>query len=239
MPKEQMHLLFKRFSQITSDLSKRKLGTGLGLFITKELCERMKGEIRAFSQFGKGSAFAFCLPVDPVQEQQSSLLLDKQLVKKLAIKKGLKAMIVDDEPVNHAMLKEFFEMLGVEVVELAENGHVALQKYTNSFTERNCPINIVSMDISMPVMDGKASAQKMREFEVLKGMKPALMMVISGDCSESEMNYCLKADGNIRADAFLKKPANVDEIARALAIYLSKVYEPEEIQRVIEQSERK
>ncbi len=148
-------------------------------------------------------------------------------------------MIVDDESVSHAILKEFFEMLGVEVIETAENGHVALQKYTKSLTGRNGPINIVTMDISMPVMDGKASAQKIREFEVLKGISPALMMVISGDCSESEMNYCLKADGNIRADAFLKKPANVDEIARVLAIYLSKIYEPEEIQRVIEQSEGK
>jgi len=235
MPKEQMHLLFKRFSQITSDLSKRKLGTGLGLFITKELCERMKGKIRAFSQLGKGSAFTFCLPVEPVYEEQSSLLLDKQLVKKLALNKGLKAMIVDDEPVNHAILKEFFEMLGVKVVEIAENGHVALQKYTTSLTEKNDPINIVTMDISMPLMDGKASAQKMREFEVLKGLSPALMMVISGDCSESEMNYCTKIDGNIRADVFLKKPANVEEIARVLAIYLSKIYEPEEIQRVIAQ----
>jgi signal transduction histidine kinase len=55
--------LFKKFSQVGCDSQNKRMGTGLGLYITKELCEKMGGQIKAFSNYGRGTAFVFCLPV--------------------------------------------------------------------------------------------------------------------------------------------------------------------------------
>ena len=64
MNKEQIEQLFQKFTQVTTDANKRKLGTGLGLFISKQLCKRMNGEIKAYGKKEKGSTFIFCIPVD-------------------------------------------------------------------------------------------------------------------------------------------------------------------------------
>lgn len=56
----------------------------------------------------------------------------------------------------------------------------------------------------MPVMDGKTAAAKIREFEMMKRMKPSLLIIVSGNCSELELK-----EGRIRADVFLKEPASI------------------------------
>ena len=60
MSKDQIDKLFQKFTQMTTDASKKKLGTGLRLFITKQLCQRMNGEIRVFSQKDKGLYSSRC-----------------------------------------------------------------------------------------------------------------------------------------------------------------------------------
>jgi len=72
--KEDIEKLFHMFTQGTIDPSKKKLGTGLGLFITKELCHRMEGEVKAFSRRGVGSAFIFCIPVHSIIEKRAFFL---------------------------------------------------------------------------------------------------------------------------------------------------------------------
>ena len=52
MSQESMNKLFKMFGQVHEDASKRKIGTGLGLFITKELCVKMKGKINMDGEIG-------------------------------------------------------------------------------------------------------------------------------------------------------------------------------------------
>ena len=64
MTKEQTVQLFHKFTQVTTDASKRKLGTGLGLFIVKQICERMNGDVKVFSKEDKGSCFVICIPMD-------------------------------------------------------------------------------------------------------------------------------------------------------------------------------
>ena len=220
--------LFQKFTQVSSDPSRTKLGTGLGLFITKELCQRMNGDVKVFSKEGKGSTFIVCLPIDPVAEGNGNFL-DKELIRRFALQKGLKAMIVDDQQFNHIILREFLNKLGVEVVEVAENGLAAYEKYTAHTSSQQDYINIVTMDINMPVMDGKTSARKIREFEAAKDLYPCLMMMVSANCHESEIKDCIDKEGTIRADAFVKKPASVDVLCEIVSSYLVKVYGEQEI----------
>jgi signal transduction histidine kinase len=60
---EDIPKLFKEFSQLDSVYDKEYGGTGLGLALTKKLVEMHGGSIKVVSEFGKGSRFAFVLPV--------------------------------------------------------------------------------------------------------------------------------------------------------------------------------
>ena len=73
MNKDQTNKLFHKFTQVTADASKRKLGTGLGLFIIKQICERMNGEAKVFSKQDKGSCFIFCIPTATVSNRPEPL----------------------------------------------------------------------------------------------------------------------------------------------------------------------
>jgi len=219
---EDIGKLFKRFTQVSSDHSKRKLGTGLGLFITKELCERMNGQVRVFSKPGKGSAFTFCLPVEPVSEQ-NSLLYDLESIKKVIKTRKLKAMVVDDQPMSNTIITNFLNKLGVEVSDVALNGLIACEKYSAREKIRDLP-QIITMDLEMPEMDGKQAAAKIRKREFERKLHPCFLVIISGNCSESEIKECLDKKGEIKADAFLKKPTSVDELGGVISAHFIKPF---------------
>jgi len=217
--KEDLERLFDKFTQVTLNLSKKKLGTGLGLAITKELCKRMDGDVRAFSKKGKGTSFIMCIPAKPVGLSERHININNaDLLKYTARDKKLRVMIVDDDKFNHVILKSFFSRLNIEVVEIAENGREAYQKYMTR-RNNNDYINIITMDLYMPEMNGKIAIEKIREFERSKKLKPSLVIIISGNCGESEIKECLNKNGKIQANAFLKKPTNIEEVAAVISNY--------------------
>jgi len=63
MAETDLKKLFTRFSQVSLDSTQRQSGTGLGLFITKEIIKGLNGDIKAFSKVGQGSSFVGCFPV--------------------------------------------------------------------------------------------------------------------------------------------------------------------------------
>jgi len=62
MKRDEVKELFQKFKQFSQDSANRKIGTGLGLFITKEIVEQSGGQIRVFSNYGVGTEFVVCLP---------------------------------------------------------------------------------------------------------------------------------------------------------------------------------
>ena len=215
MNKQQMVQLFQKFTQVNTDPSRRMLGTGLGLFISKQICEAMNGEVRVYSKVNAGSCFTFCLPMDKVKDK-TERYVDSVMLKNTIKAKHLKVMIVDDIAFNHTILAHFFEMLGVQVVDIAVNGLEAYEKYVHRCENGSQP-DIITMDIEMPVMNGKESSSRIREFEKLKGLTPCFLTMVSGNCTESEIKDCLNKYGQVRADDFLKKPVSLNELLRTLS----------------------
>ena len=64
MTPEQLAKLFQAFTQADADTSKKYGGTGLGLALSRKICQMMGGEITVESQYGKGSTFTASLPVE-------------------------------------------------------------------------------------------------------------------------------------------------------------------------------
>ena len=102
--------------------------------------------------------------------------------------------------------------MGLENIETARNGKEAYEKYKKSLEEGN-PFNIITLDIEMPVLDGKSAAKKIRRLESeMDSLNKCLILMISGNCGELEINECLNKEGEIKADAFLKKPVSLEDL---------------------------
>ena len=220
MSQEVVGKLFQKFKHVTSDHSRRRLGTGLGLFVTKELCRRMGGDIKVYSREGKGSVFIFCLPVKPAMKRQT-LLVNSKSAMDLISRRQPTALVVDDQDFSSNILKVFLEKLNVKVTDVAQNGLEAYQKFASLVSANKSP-DIVTMDLDMPIMDGKTASQKIRELEREKGLIPCLLIIVSGNCSQSEIDQCIDQNGEVKADVFLKKPVNINELSRIISSHLLK-----------------
>lgn len=106
--RQKIKELFKPFSQLESTITNQYGGTGLGLTITKELVEKMNGDISVDSNFGKGSTFSFNVEFKR-SPRKSQTFGDKESSKKLHI------MVIDDNPVNLLLLERILHSLGYQV----------------------------------------------------------------------------------------------------------------------------
>jgi len=211
MTEESLKQLFQKFSQVSNDPNKRKMGTGLGLFITKEICTKMEAGIRVYSKVGKGTAFIICIPTmsvsmkSPVSFQKNSAIMYN-----LISQRNLKCIVADDSPLNIAMICNYFEKLNIKPVNTAIDGEEAVSLYKQNRQAGNM-IDVVTLDIDMPKMDGKIACQKIREYEKANRLTPAIIILISGNYAEEQIGIHEKG-----ADCFLKKPLKFEEFSSAI-----------------------
>jgi len=201
---------------------------GYNLFITKEVCKKMRGEIKCYSKVGTGSAFVVCVPVACVYEVEKAKRKQSlsEAVKEVANKhENLKALIVDDFDLNLTVLANLLQKMGVKEIIRAQNGLEATQKYLEAIKD-GATFNIVTMDLEMPIMEGKTASKQIRQLEKEFGLEPCLLMIISGNCVQDEIAECLDQEKEIRADHFVKKPAKMEDLSNALNLYKKKISSP-------------
>jgi CheY-like chemotaxis protein len=224
---EKLTNIFERHQTQDETDVKARLSPGLGLYITKQLCHRMGGDITVSSFVGEGTTFVTCLPVKPVKAEKGGKIMTLGSFTELANWWKFRVLVVDDMNFNINILSNYFKKIGLPTTEIAQNGLEAVEKYIKYALEGN-RFQIVTMDVEMPKMNGKEAAHKIREFEKKCKLKPCLLIMVSGNCSESEINECLIKDGEIGADYFLKKPATFDDLFNVISRHFStKLYNRE------------
>jgi signal transduction histidine kinase len=158
IPENQKELIFERFRKGIESSDRKYEGSGLGLFICKSYVEMLDGKIWVESEEGKGSIFYFTIPYNPVSEQTSAIgnvVLTEN--KEVQIKK-LKILIVEDDEISYALLTRSLQKISYEFLH-AITGVVAVEACRN-----NPDIDLVLMDIRMPLMDGYEATRKIRQF---------------------------------------------------------------------------
>jgi PAS domain S-box-containing protein len=156
-------VLFQRFSQADTTITRRFGGTGLGLSISKTLVEMMGGRIVAESEPGRGSLFRVTIPLT----RTSSLVgLDAPgaaapIAPGAFLDDGrgaLRVLLAEDHPINQKVVQLILGPYGAEVT-VVENGVLAVEAFKAS------SFDLVLMDMQMPVMDGLAATRAIRVHE--------------------------------------------------------------------------
>jgi len=199
--------LFNSFTQADGSTTRKYGGTGLGLAIVRQLVTMMRGRLGVESEVGKGSCFwaeiAFEVP-DIVAEstQQPVTQIPQVLVGHV--------LLVEDNPVNQIIATKMLEKNGLSF-EVANNGEEAVNRL-----KAEHDFDLVLMDCQMPIMDGYAATQALREFEVesSKGHLPVIAM--TANAMEGDREKCLDAG----MDDYVSKPVNQQALKETLAKWL-------------------
>jgi len=200
--------IFDRFSQEEKELSQKTGGLGLGLTIVKENTKLIKGKISLKSKKGEGTTFYITIPYK-IAITKTDATSDKNTAANETTEKNNNRtiLIVEDEKINVIYLKELLKCLDGYTLNLliAENGEESVKLC------RENKIDLVLMDIKMPVMNGLEATKKIKSF------KPVVPII-------AQTAYCTTADKVLAmesgCDDYISKPINKDEFFSLLKKYL-------------------
>ncbi|GAK97750.1 hypothetical protein JCM19294_289 [Nonlabens tegetincola] len=151
--KERQQDIFEEFKQGDAH-SNLYQGTGLGLPIVKRLLDLSGSEIKLNSDEGKGSTFYFSLDFEiatsSIHEGSTTPIVLENVLK------GLKILVAEDNKINQMVTRKILEKVGVQC-SVVENGALAIDFYKNN------PVDLILMDVNMPVMDGVTATQNIRK----------------------------------------------------------------------------
>jgi signal transduction histidine kinase/CheY-like chemotaxis protein len=184
---EKLKTIFEFFSQEDNTITRRFGGTGLGLAISKSIAELLGGEIKVESEKNVGSTFKFSLTMPEAAEQE------KNVAVALSDLTGKNVLIVEDNELNRFLAVTILKKWNANI-HIAENGEEAVAAVKNK------EIDIVLMDIQMPVMDGVAASIAIRN--ELNSNVP--IIALTANALESEKEKCWQAGMN----EYITKPYN-------------------------------
>jgi two-component system, sensor histidine kinase len=205
---ESLVQIFQPFHQVDSTRSRLRGGTGLGLAISQRIVQAMGGEITVTSRVGVGSVFSFDLffvrsrVLPPPPESDFGALDDGHRL-------GGVVMLVEDNAVNRMIGAEMLQSLGLQVIE-AQDGQQAV-----ALLERQ-HVDMVLMDIQMPVMDGYAATRLAREREQRLRLPRVPIAALTANAFDEDAAQALAAG----MDAHLAKPYSRSQLRDLLERWL-------------------
>jgi PAS domain S-box-containing protein len=220
IPLEKQSLIFEPFTQADSSTTRQYGGTGLGLTISRQLVELMKGRIWVESEPGHGSTFSFTATFGVLEEEAPPI------PEKSADGTGSEAapcpsiplepgeslhpiLLVDDSSDNVFLVKEFLKGSRYSV-DVAENGIDALAKFNAGNYE------LILMDVQMPIMDGHTATRFIREWEEDNRQPAVPILALTAHALQSEVEKSMQAG----CTAHLTKPILRQGLLSALAQYV-------------------
>lgn len=152
-----LKIIFDRFRRLEDDYSVESSGLGLGLSITKAYVEMLGGVITVNSEVGVGSTFVFEIPLQyDLNEKKSPSINSTDVVFSNSGNQNI--LVAEDDNINFLLLKKILELKNYVVLR-AKNGQEAVD-----ICKTNSDIDLVFMDIKMPVLSGYEALKKIKEF---------------------------------------------------------------------------
>lgn len=152
IPEDLQDRIFDDFVTGNAAYDREVGGTGLGLSIARRFVDVLGGEILVASELGLGSTFRV---VVPAKAAEATPKLDN-LVERRAVIAPLRVLVVEDNEINRFVVREMLQADGHEVKE----AHDGQQGVDMAAAER---FDLILMDISMPVLDGRSATRHIRQ----------------------------------------------------------------------------
>ena len=206
---EALPHLFERFTQVDASTARRRGGSGLGLTITREVVQRMGGEITVRSTVGRGSCFTATVRCEtgwqaaPEAEGTAGFARASSWSGLLETG-GLRILVAEDNEVNKMVIEGTLALLG-HVPTTVGNGRLAVERAAEGDWD------VVLMDMQMPELDGLAATRAIRRLTSPFNEVPIIAM--TANARDDDRRACLAAGMN----GFVSKPVNVKALQAALA----------------------
>lgn len=209
IPADKLETIFEPFSQAESSLSRSFEGTGLGLSINSRLVEMLGGEkLQVRSEQGEGSTFFFTLFMREAAEEakdspQTPALTEKERGTSSEFPQfpDLRVLVAEDNAMNQMLLRKVFGNFGLRHVEFVLNGKLALEFILSD----QAAVDVVLMDVQMPVMDGLTATRKLRQAGCT-----VPIVALTAHAMKEDRDRCFEAGMN----EYLAKPYKLDALER-------------------------
>ncbi len=193
-------MIFERFRQVDS-IHASYGGTGLGLSISSSFAKMLGGDIVVNSEPNKGSSFCLSLPFKPVET-----VIEEKIMKKENLKsKTLKILIAEDEENNYQLLDSILTN-STTILLRAKNGLEAVEVF-----KENPKIDIILMDIKMPIMGGIEAFNEIRKIN-----KNVPIIAQTAFALESDKQKFLE----VGFTDYVSKPIKVEELIVKINSYV-------------------
>ena len=222
MKAEHVEKLFQAYVQADASITRNFGGTGLGLYLSKQIAEQLGGTIVVESAFGKGSTFTVTIAAGKLSDknwltklptseitptQKSAVVEDHSQTVHLPPKTNanFRVLLAEDNPVNQQLVAFHIKQSGAEAV-IAKDGVEAL---AYALTKN---IDLVLIDMEMPIMGGLEAVEKLR----MKHFNKPIYALTANE-SEKAIMECLAAGCN----GHLSKPLNTEKLMSVLRDHIN------------------
>lgn len=210
MSEEDCKHIFEPYWQSDSSNRSDCNGTGLGMSIVKKLVDKMGGAIDISSKLGEGSCFTVTLPfrvsenaVTTAEETEFKQIPPHAM-------KGMTVLLCDDNQMNRNIAEHLLSKVEAKIL-IANNGKEALEIFENS--EINS-IDVILMDVMMPVMDGLEATRKIRKLPRTDAATVPIVAMTANAFDED-----VKKTSAAGMNEHLSKPINGKKMISALLKY--------------------
>lgn len=196
--------IFEPFLQADASVTRRHGGSGLGLTISRQLCQTMGGDLTLVSRPGHGATFFCDLPLKTATVEQV-----KQ-VKRAPIKapdlQGIRILVADDNATNQLILSRFLKATQAQI-SFADTGEAAVELV------RATRFDVILMDVQMPVLDGVGATRLIRGMEAQSGVEPVVIVAVTANVLSHQVQEYKDAG----MDQVLGKPVSKRDLMALLA----------------------
>jgi len=203
--KDKHQLVFERFRQVDDSSTRKYGGTGLGLTICKNLMTLLNGSIRIDSEQGQGATFFISLPLTSIPGSETVKPAPKQISEYSGILSDKILLVVEDEDSNYFLLERILKRTDAKII-WAKNGLDAVR-----IAEQG-NINMILMDIRMPVMDGYEATESIRKFNKTIPIIAQTAYALKGEKERSISAGC---------NGYISKPIDPKELLATMLRFLN------------------
>lgn len=193
--KEDQEIIFKRFAQVSSNINSFHNGSGLGLSICKAYVELLGGKIWLDSEPEKGSIFCFNISLIVENEGENDIMIETKSSDKATV------LIAEDDEINYLYFAEIVKELDIKLLH-AKNGCEAIE-----LCKQEQKIDLIFMDIKMPVMNGHEATKKIKSF------RPEIPIIAVSAYFEDKEKEISKKMGCMD---YLTKPVRKEDIIKKI-----------------------